>query len=59
VMVSGSVTPYSFLNVGYRIYELDVASKAVTDQYMFVFNMTEANLNGDQPPRWYDICYYL
>jgi len=49
-----SVTTYSNLNVGFRIYEMDIASKWITDAFTYTFNLTEANIINDPTnPGWY------
>ena len=55
VLLAGSITPYSNLNSGGRVVEMDSKTKATLDIYNYIFNMTEANLAGSSvPPRWYD-----
>jgi sphingomyelin phosphodiesterase len=53
IFQAGSITTYSDLNVGYRVYEFDYKTHQLVDFHNHVFNMTEANLHGTAPPTWY------
>jgi len=50
---SGSVTPYTDENPGFRVYEIDSVTKAVIDYTEYAINLTLANLQGY--PTWQPI----
>uniref|UniRef100_A0A1A9WB54 Sphingomyelin phosphodiesterase n=1 Tax=Glossina brevipalpis TaxID=37001 RepID=A0A1A9WB54_9MUSC len=50
----GSLTPYSYKNPNYRIYEIEPKTFQVVDHETWIFNLTEANeQNGLKSPRWF------
>ncbi|XP_068081428.1 sphingomyelin phosphodiesterase-like isoform X1 [Anabrus simplex] len=51
----GSVTTYSDLNSNYRVYKVDATTGAVLDYETWIYNLTEANQNGKQKPKWYKL----
>ncbi|XP_064488502.1 sphingomyelin phosphodiesterase-like [Ornithodoros turicata] len=48
--IAPSATTYSYLNPGYRIYNMDGQSKEITGHETYIMNLTEANLVGE--PTW-------
>ncbi|XP_078571362.1 sphingomyelin phosphodiesterase-like isoform X2 [Branchiostoma floridae x Branchiostoma japonicum] len=52
--IGPSVTPYMYLNPGYRVYEIDgnypKSSMLVVNQQTYIMNLTEANLTDK--PNW-------
>ena len=50
--IPGSITPFSHLNVGFRIYDIDAKYKYITDSYNYIFNLTLANMDKNEPD-WY------
>ncbi|XP_069688528.1 sphingomyelin phosphodiesterase-like isoform X2 [Periplaneta americana] len=49
----GSMTPFSNLNPNYKVYVADSSSFDVLDSETWIFNLTEANLNGNMTPNWF------
>ncbi|KAI9584703.1 sphingomyelin phosphodiesterase-like [Glossina fuscipes] len=50
----GSLTPYSYKNPNYRIYDVEPQTFQVVDHETWIFNLTEANEQGDLgTPRWF------
>jgi hypothetical protein len=49
----GSITPYSHVNPNYAIYYVDNKLFQVNEYESWIFNLTEANLNPGQSPRWF------
>ena len=59
-IVTPSITTYTGLNPGYRIYTVDAgyegASHRILSHDTYIFNMTAANIAGpDQEPIWYKL----
>ncbi len=50
-LMPGSVTPYSHLNYGFRILEMDIRTKYLLNYENYIFNLTEAN--QIRSPSWY------
>lgn len=66
----GSITTFIANNPNYRVYDVSptnyvratiqmrfyiIAAKSVLDFDEFTFNLTEANLTPNKPPRWYKL----
>nr|XP_036224039.1 sphingomyelin phosphodiesterase isoform X2 [Bactrocera oleae] len=50
----GALTIYSDKNPNYRLYYVEAKSMQVVDHETWIFNLTEANANGDsQTPKWF------
>ncbi|XP_030370213.1 sphingomyelin phosphodiesterase [Scaptodrosophila lebanonensis] len=49
----GALTTYSNKNPNYRVYDVNAETYDVTNHYTFIYNLTEANLNPDAEPNWY------
>ncbi|XP_055380950.1 sphingomyelin phosphodiesterase-like [Condylostylus longicornis] len=49
----GSLTPFSFVNPNYRIYEAETKTYQIVEHETYIFNLTEANANPDKSPVWY------
>lgn len=49
----GSTTAFTNVNPNYCIYDIDGGSYEVLDFSTWIYNLTEANLNPSEPPRWY------
>jgi sphingomyelin phosphodiesterase len=50
---AGSLTPFSNVNPNYAIYYVDNELFQVNEYESWIFNLTEANLNPGQSPRWF------
>ncbi|XP_077294992.1 sphingomyelin phosphodiesterase 1-like [Arctopsyche grandis] len=50
----GSLTPYSFVNPNYRIFEVDSDTSEIIDFETWYYNLTEANLKPEELPTWYN-----
>ncbi|ODM96222.1 Sphingomyelin phosphodiesterase [Orchesella cincta] len=60
VWIGASLTPYTNLNPGYKIFTIDGARGAestwnIIDHETWIYNLTDANLNPHLPPRWYKL----
>lgn len=49
----GSTTSFTDVNPNYKVYEVDGGSYEVLDFSTWIYNLTEANLTPNRPPRWY------
>lgn len=49
----GSGTSFVGLNSNYRLYTVERNTYGVVDFETFIFNLTEANLAPNQPPKWF------
>lgn len=49
----GSGTSFVGLNSNYRLYTVESDTFEVVDFETYIFNLTEANLTPDQPPKWF------
>ena len=47
--ISPSITTYSNLNPGYRIYDIDGQSWNILDHHTYILNLTKANKQGSKP----------
>ncbi|XP_075210173.1 sphingomyelin phosphodiesterase-like [Lycorma delicatula] len=52
---AGSVTPYAKSNPNYRVYTVDSTTWEIKDYETYVYNLTEANQNGENSPKWYKL----
>uniref|UniRef100_A0A1Q3G345 Sphingomyelin phosphodiesterase n=1 Tax=Culex tarsalis TaxID=7177 RepID=A0A1Q3G345_CULTA len=48
-----STTTFTRLNPNYKVFYVDGESFEILDQETWIYNLTEANLTPDQPPRWF------
>ncbi|XP_046396231.1 sphingomyelin phosphodiesterase-like isoform X2 [Ischnura elegans] len=51
--IGGSVSTYTDLNPNYKIFYVDRDTWNLVDHETWIFNLTEANQNPTQSPRWY------
>ncbi|CAG7733946.1 unnamed protein product [Allacma fusca] len=56
--VGAALTPYVKMNPGYKIYTVDGArgpdsTYDILDHETWIFNLTEANLTPEVPPKWF------
>lgn len=49
------VSPEDYVSVGGRVRFASIQVKSVLDYDEFIYNLTEANLTPDKPPRWYKL----
>lgn len=53
--VGGSTTTFTYLNPNYKIFDVDPTTFNVLNYETWVYNLTEANLTPNDPPRWYKL----
>lgn len=51
--IGGSGTPYIGINPNYRLYTVEPKTFEVVDHETYIFNLAEANMTPNQPPRWF------
>lgn len=53
--IGPSVTPYSFMNYGFRVYLMNARTNYLVDSFTNIFNLTRANMlpHSDAYPLWY------
>lgn len=51
--IAGSGTSYIGLNPNYRVYTVEPKTYEVMDVETYIFNLTQANLTPDRPPKWF------
>ncbi|CAH2244200.1 sphingomyelin phosphodiesterase-like [Pararge aegeria] len=52
---AGSVTAYTNFNLNYKIATIDPRSFEPTNFVSYIYNLTEANLNPNVRPRWFQL----
>ncbi|XP_045760947.1 sphingomyelin phosphodiesterase 1-like [Maniola jurtina] len=52
---AGSATTFQNFNLNYKIVTFDNNNFEPTSMVNYIYNLTEANLNPNQPPRWYKL----
>ncbi|KAB0799305.1 hypothetical protein PPYR_07185 [Photinus pyralis] len=53
--VGGSATTFRNLNSNYKIFHVDANTYATLNYESWIYNLTEANLTPNNPPRWYKL----